>query len=78
LNKEIENFRESIDQSEEQKKYLTEQNKILESQKFKLFKEAEDRYSSRIKSLEVESEEQNTRIEQDLLDTNIKNDENLA
>jgi len=78
LNKEIENFKESLDQSEEQKKYLTEQNKVLENQKSKLFKDAEDRYSSRIRSLEAELEEQNTKIEQDLLDINIKNDENLA
>jgi len=78
LNKEIENLKENLDQSEEQRKYLTEQNKVLESQKSKLFKEAEDRYIQRIRSLESELEEQNTRLEQDLHDINVKNDENLA
>lgn len=78
LTKEIENLKENLEQSEQQRKYLDNQNKLLEGQKSKLFKEAEDRYSQRIKSLEAELEEQNAKIEQDLQEINVKNEENLA
>lgn len=78
MNKEIENLREEFDQSEQQRRYLADQNKVLEDQKTKLFKEADERYSLRIRSLEAELEEQNAKLERDIHDINVKNEENLA
>lgn len=78
MNKEIENLRNDLDQVEEQRRYLADQNKTLEDQKTKLFKEADDRYSMRIRALEAELEEQNVKLEKDIQDINIKNEENLA
>lgn len=78
LSKEIENLKANLDESEQQRIYLADQNKSLEDQKLRLFKDAEDRYSLRIKNLELELEEQNSKLERDLQDINVKNEENLA
>ncbi len=78
LNKEVENLKENFEQSEEQRRYLSEQNKLLDSQKLKLYNETEERYTQRIRALEAELEDQNSKLERDLNDINAKNEENLA
>ena len=78
LTKEIENMQEELDQSEQQRRYLNEQNKVLEDQKAKLLNEIEERYTQKIRTLESELEDVNSRIELELQDVNLKNEENLA
>ena len=52
--------------------------KSLESQKLRLYQEAEERYAQRIRSLESELEDQKNKMEQDLYEINTKNEESLS
>jgi len=77
-NKEIQNLKEELEQSEQQRLALLEQNKTLEQQKMKLLKECEERYSQRIKALEAQVEEQNARAEREIREIQMKSEENLS
>ena len=78
MKKEIESLKEELEQSEHQKKILSNQNKALESQKLRIYQEAEERYAQRIRSLESELEDQKSKMEQDLYEINTKNEESLS
>jgi hypothetical protein len=78
MKKEVESLIDELEQSEQQRKTLIDQNKALEGQKAKLFKEAEDRYSQRMRNLEYEVEEQKSKMEQELQEINAKNEESVS
>jgi hypothetical protein len=78
MSKEIQNLKEELEQSEQQRLTLLDQNKTLEQQKMRLLKETEERFSIRIKTLEAQVEEQNTRAEREIRDIQLKSEENLS
>jgi chromosome segregation ATPase len=78
LSKEIQNLTEQLEQTEQQKQKLVEQNRGLEQQKLKLLKESEDRFKARIKSLELQLEDQNNKSVREVRDVQAKSEENLS
>lgn len=78
LNKEIQSLREDLETSDAQKEKLLEQNKVLETQKLKLVKETEARFTQRIKALEADLEEQTSKTEKELKEVQSQSEENLA
>ncbi|CAD8065990.1 unnamed protein product [Paramecium primaurelia] len=78
LIKEIENLKEQLQTTEEQRNKLLEQNKTLDGQKLSILKEQELRYQKKIKSLEQAMDEADTKTAREVNQAQAKAEESLT
>lgn len=76
--KEINSLKEQVEQAEQMKGKLSEQNKALDSQKIRIMKETEERFASKIRSLEQQLEEAQSKSIREIRDLQAKSEETLS
>eukprot|EP01017_Pseudomicrothorax_dubius_P004498 TRINITY_DN1091_c0_g1_i1.p1 TRINITY_DN1091_c0_g1~~TRINITY_DN1091_c0_g1_i1.p1 ORF type:complete len:1158 (-),score=548.27 TRINITY_DN1091_c0_g1_i1:121-3594(-) len=76
--KELQSLKEQLEQSECARAKLAEANKFLDGQKMKLLRDSEDRQLARIKALETQLEETQSRSIKEIRDIQNKSEEALT